>query len=286
MDKHKIPVSAQLYRSPLLPVSAVLYSGAAVLGFCSLLQLLNPDAMAALAEDLFHSGIMSASAMRTWQVIHVGVILAGFLCAAAMSGCLLLEFWSAAGKGLRCLYTLTHWGVYMLNALGAVVLGILICKAGRYVLECLTINEGLYYLYSMLVSEALMVALAVFLFVLTRRFLNSICDAAVSMAYSRTCGWLDTVSIPGLAPVGFLVCAVVNGFIAAERLFTVTIVKEYLNDHYGVLVAQHPILRLTAAACFLAAGANLLMGLYLRKYKSNTEWLLYQSWRQRMGTQS
>lgn len=283
MDNNTI--SEKLFRSPRIPICAALYTGAASVGFAGVLQLLDPGARKAMLEDLLRGDVTSVSALQTWQFINMGILLAGFLCAAVMAVCLWLEVLSRAGRGLNLLYTAAHWGLYAVNGSGIVALVILIWRALRYILNCLSVNEGAYYLYSMLVSETMMVAQAVFLFVLIRRFLNSLCDSAASMAYMRASGKMDSVAIPGLAPTGFLILGLANVCLGVERLFTLIVVRDYLNPHYAILVAEHPVLHLSAGMCLLCAGANLLFSFWLRKYKRSIEYQLFLSRKQQLVNQ-
>ena len=88
MDNNTI--SEKLFRSPRIPICAALYTGGAIVGFAGVLQLLDPGARKAMLEDLLRGDITSVSALQTWQLINMGILLAGFLCAAVMAVCLWL----------------------------------------------------------------------------------------------------------------------------------------------------------------------------------------------------
>jgi hypothetical protein len=104
------------------------------------------------------------------------------------------------------------------------------------------------------------------------------------MAYTRLSGKVDECTIPGFCGTGFLLAAVINGYLALERLTTVTIVEDYAGDYYSLLLAEHPVLLLTAGMFACGAVANLLTGLYLKRYKRETERLVFRSMKETLGS--
>lgn len=286
MIDRSVPAPPDLFRSRLLLPAAAGYALSALLGLGAVLALFLPDALPALREDLVLGGIVSPSAIGTWTVIHVSVIAAGFLCAAAMAVCLTLELRIDPGRGLDLLHTGAQWLLWGVRISGAGVLVLLICKVARYLYACAFINEGVYIAYAMLVSEAMMAVQAAGLFVLIQRFLDCVSTAAAGMGYTRLCGKIDSTTIPGFTSTGFLLMALVNGYLAVERMFTVTIVEDFGGDYYSLLCPSHPVFRFTVGMFVLGAFANLCIGIYLRRYKRTAERLVFRSMHTRLREES
>ena len=277
MKNQPVSVSPIQFASPLIPVAAILSGLASVAGLGSVLLLLDPSALNALVYDLFRGGVTDASALQTWKIIHVALTLSVFLFPTIMAVSLFLTLRVRPDRGLNLLYTATHWSVCLLNALGILLVIIFVFKASAYAIACLSTNGGIYQLYAMVISEALMVVLACVLFFNLRRFLNCVCDSAASISYTLLNGKLDTVSIPGFTSTGFLILAIFDLIFAWDRLFTMVVSGSGSQAYYKFLLADHPIHLLSAAALLFSAGANVLLFIYLRNYKSTCERLLYRS---------
>lgn len=279
MKDRIIPAPPELFCSPLLRPAAVLYCFAALLGLGATGALLLPDSLKVLTEDLVSSGITDRSGIQTWTVIHVVLILSGWVCAMCMAAGLILEG-RQKGKGLAFLHNAAQWLLRAVNTGGIVVLCIMIWRMAAYLWSCIWVDAGIYLAYVMLIPEGVMISLSVGVFVLIRRFLNSCCDGAASMSYARLCGNLDSYTIPGFCSTGFLLISAVDVYFALERLLTVTIIEDFDGDYYWVLIAEHPVLLLTSGMFVCGASANFLIGLYLKKYKREAEWLVFRSMRQ------
>lgn len=276
MKNRTVPAQPELFRSPLLAPAAGLYVLGALFGLSAVAALFLPGALSVLTEDLVRGGITERSSLQTWTVIHVGVMLAGFVCAACMAAGLIFER-RRKGLGLDVLHRCAQGLLWAVYGSGACVLAVMIWRMVRYLWACLWADAGIYLAYIMVVPEGVMIAQAVGMFILVRRFLNSACDVSASMAYARLSGKLDSFTIPGFCSTGFILTAVLNAFLALERLTTVTIIEDYAGDYYSLLLAEHPVLMFTAVMFACGAIANLLMGLYLKRYKRNTERLVFRS---------
>lgn len=275
MKERVIPAPLDLFASSLIPAAAVLYACGAFFGLGAVGALFLPGALSVLTEDLISGGITDPSSIRTWTVIHVGLILAGFLCALGMTVGLILER-RRKGEGLDLLYNLARCLVWAVRISGVCTLALMIFRLVRYLLACPWADAGIYYAYVMLVPEAVMIAQAVWLFFLLLRFLEDISGAAVSMAYTRVCERLDSRTISGFCATGFWILTALNTYLAADRMFTVTIVQAFEGDYYSVLLASHPVLVLAAVMFACGAVANLLIGLYLKRYKRTTGRLMFR----------
>lgn len=279
MENRRITVSRDLFRSPLIPMAAVLSTLGSLCGLGSVVTLLFPDAVSALVQDLYLSGITDRSALSTWRFIHICVTVVCFVWSLLMSGCLWAMALGKAGQGLLAVSTAGEWTLHAVHASGILTLVYLLYRLVRYVIACLAINEWAYLLYAMLVSEALMIFQAAMLFVLIRRFLNSLSDTAASLALAVTGNTAGSGVIRAMTPIGFLLLGVAELLIGADRFFTVTIVQAYAGDYYKLLMAEHPLLLLSGGMFGLCALTNLLLGGYLFHRKHRLERLFFQAHR-------
>ena len=197
------------------------------------------------------------------------------LCALLMSVSLFRTLLADGSSALVQLSTAGEWMLRIVNVFCFVTLAAVAYRAIAYVIECLQLDDGVYYLYSMIVSESLMVVLVMFMFALMRRFLNCLSDSAASIAYTLATGKLDGNTIPGFTATGFLILAIGCGLLAADRLFTLTMVQNSLRSYYQILVASHPLLLLSGGGFAFAAIANFLLAIFLYMYKNKTERMLF-----------
>lgn len=275
MTNDTIPVDLKIFRSRLTPAAAILYALAAVCGLGGAVLLLDPGSRAALTEDLVLSGILERSAISSWQLIHTVIGLLAFLCPAVMALGMGLTLRGNVHRGMPLLHHLAkalHWGVL---GSGAITLGALIFRLVRYIARCVGVNGGAYLVYTMVLSEAIMVAQAFLLFQLTRRFLMNARECAASIGYTLSGGRLDRRTWPAFAATGFLILGLFCLVTAADRLLTLTIVDSFPQDYYAVLVTKDPIQQLTGSALALCALGNILMFAYLRRLKRTAERLVY-----------
>lgn len=280
VEKRTVAVSVDTFRSGLIPAAAVLCTLAALLGIGAVLTLFIPGSIWALTQDLALSGINDPSALQTWKLIHLAVTVVSAACPAILAICLIQALRKDIGRGLDLLHDAAQWLLRAVNVSGVLALIVLILRVLMYVVSALSINEGLYYLYAMVVSEGLMVVQAWFLFMQLRKFLNCVSDSALSMACTLTTGKLDNVTIPSFAATGFLVLAAFCLVIGADRLFTLTVVDGYISDYYRLLSASDPILVLSGLSLLLSAVTDILLFFYLRRYKRISERLLFRPLRE------
>ena len=280
MNRPSIPVSPDILRSRLILPAAIAYLLSALTGLASVALLLVPGSGQVMLEDMLRGGITDYSALTTWQVIHAAVTVINFLWAVMMSLCLLAALTGRAGKGMDLVYHAAQIWLKIVNVTGVCALVLLICRLVSYIIRTSNPNDWLYLVYAMLISEALMVVQAWFLFTLLRRFLNCLCDCAASMGYTLVSARLDQPTIPGFAATGFLILSLFGLGLTFDRFFTVTIVRDHWQDYYALLTAEHPLLRFSAAAFFFGSVGSILISVYLRRYKRTCERLLFQSAKQ------
>jgi len=283
MDDKIFPVDPARFRSALVPAAAVLYALAGICGLGGVALLADPGSRAALTEDIVLSGILDQSARSSWQLIHTVIGCLAFLCPALLSVGLTITLKGPVHKGMTLLHGLAkglHLGV---AASGAAALALLIFRLGRYILMCLSVNEGAYLIYTLLMSEAIMVAQAYLLHRLLRRFLRDARECAASIGYTLSAGALDSTTYPGFVSTGMLILGIVCMVIAADRFLTLTIVDSFPADYYAVLLTKDLIQIFTGSALLLGGAGNILLSAYIRRFKRIAERMIYNRRKQTLG---
>jgi len=166
---------------------------------------------------------------------------------------------------------------------GVCALALAIFRLLRYLLACPWQYAGIYYAYVMLIPEAVMIAQAAWLFFLLLRFLEDISGAAVSMAYTRACNKLDSRTISGFCATGFWILSALNVYLTMDRMVTLTIVHAFEGDYYSLLLASQPVLVSAAAMSACSAVADLLIGIYLWRYKRVTGRMIFRPMREELS---
>lgn len=276
LDNQYIDVDVRIFRSGWMPVAAVFTVLAAILGLPGVILLFSPEYAAYQAEELLNSGIASADARMTWQVINTATTVLGLVCPSILAVAVVLSLRGRVDQGMSFLCVSAQGMVYVLNGAGVVLLAILIFRALRYIVSCLAVDTGIYLIYSMLVSEGILVAAVWFLFVRLRRFVSCVGDSAANMAVTLSSGKVDTVPISALTTTGFLVLGIVCLLIGVDRLVTLTVVQDTDQAYYTLLSVRNPV-QILEGLSFLCSGcADLLISRYVRRYKHICERVIYE----------
>ncbi len=277
MEKDNFTVRIHALGARLLPWVLVLCALATVLGIPGICKIFTPEYRAYLYQDLVLGGIASGTALKTYLAIQMGLTAAGPLCACVLAVCLGVTYFRKSPSGISFLSTLAQWLVRLLNLAGLILVGAFVYHFVGYTIACLGMDGGLYPLYAMALFEALMVALAVLLFFTLRSFLNSLCDAAASIAYTLATGKMDNASIPAFSATGFLLLGIGCLLVAVDQMFTLTIATDTISSWYEILVSPQPAQWGTAAGLLCCALADGLLFLGLRRYKAICERILFEN---------
>lgn len=277
MEKSNPTISTDAFRSPLPAAAAGCYGLAFFLGIPGCVLLFDPDYALFLLEDLVASGIGDPSSLRTWQVINTGVTLLTCFGPCIVALGLFLVLRGKAVKGLGLLGNAAQGLYWTVNISGVLTLGLFLFKFFRYIAQCITRPNGLMLIYSMIISEGLMAAQAVFLFLLIRKFLNCCMDSCASIAYTLARRKLDNRPIPSFTAAGFFLLSIIGFVLAVTRLFTLTIVWDSVQSYYKLLTASHPAQIADVACLVLGSAGNFLLYRYLRKYMRITEYARFQA---------
>jgi len=283
MERELIPVDLRKFHSSLTAAAAVFYALAAVSGLVGAALLLDPGSRAALTKDVILSGILERSAINTWGLIHGTIGILAFFCPAFLATGTVLTLKGQVHKGTTLLHGLAK-GLHMAVAVsGAMALAVLLFRLGRYILMCLGFNEGLYLLYTMILSEAMMVVQAFLLYKLLRHFLLCARECAASIGYTLSAGALGNTTWPAFAATGLLILGIVCIILASDRFFTLTIVDSYPTDYYSILITEDPIQVFTGTALFLGGIGNILLSVFIRRFKKQAERIIYDHRKQKLA---
>lgn len=276
MDQRTL--APDLFRCSFVPGAACFYTAAALCGIPGITLFFDPAATELWYREMLSSGITSG--LAAWRLIFMAVNLFACVCPAIMAAGLWLNLKNQHVAGMKYLTSLPQWLLHGTTITGAVALAYLIFRSVRYIAYCATKNEGLYLLYTSIIPEALMVTQAWFLWKTLRKFLECFSDTAASINYTLVTGKLDSMSTPGFTVTGLLILAAAGIVIAFDRIFTVTIVYDYLAPYYKIIAASHWSQYAAAATLFFGAVANILLALFLRRYNRLHERALYYARKQ------
>lgn len=277
MDDRRLYISRDTFRSPLVTLAAVFYMLAFALGTVGVALLFSPEYSHLLRTDLLASGIGDASSLRTWQAINSAITVICCFGPGLLATALFFAMNGKFVKSLGFLGNALHGLYWALNAGGVFAAVMFLFRFVRYVVYAVGKPNAVMLLYSMVISEALMAALAAFLFVLTRKFLNCAMDSCASISYTLAREKLDECPVPAFTATGLLLLAMAGIALAISRLFTLTIVWDSVQSYYKLLTAAHPA-QIADVACLISgSGANFLLYRYLRRYKKITEAALFQA---------
>lgn len=279
MNQQIVSIEKSTFRSPLVPIVTVLFAAAAVCGVLAIGSLFHPASIPAILHDMELGQIYDTSAQQTWLVIYIAATIVNFLGTLVLSLGMLLVLLGRHYQGTNLMYYSAKWALVGVNISGAVLLPYFIFRAVRYVVTLMQfgIANAMVPLYSMVISEGLMLALTWFLFVKLRQFLNCSMDATASIGYTLASGKLKAPSIPGFSASGFLVFGLFDTAIAMDRFFTFVIRKINYIDHFSFPLTTDPVQFLSGLSFAFAALGSFLLYAYLRGYKNKSERLLIRS---------
>lgn len=277
MDDLNLAISRDTFRSPLIRLAALIYGAAFLLGLVGVILLFDSGYASYLIADLVASGIGDASSLRTWQIINSGITVLCCFGPGVLAASLFLVQRGRIVKGLGFLGNIIQGLYWVLTGGGILAALLFVFRFFRYVAFAVTKPNAVMLLYSMIISEALMVVLAGFLFVLTRKFLNASMDTCASITYTLARQKLDNQTIPAFTATGFLLLAIAGLVLALNRLFTLTIVWDSVQSYYKLLTASHPAQIADVICLIFGSVGNFFLYRYLQRYKKITEQALFQA---------
>ena len=267
----KKKTSEEIFLSPLIPAAAVFFSLAAVLSFISLIWLFAPSYRLLLQEDMILAGYTDLSALITYTVLNTGITLISFLGPCILAVCLWICVSGRRIRGTLLLSTATEILLKIWRIIGILVVSVFVIRVIIYIPSTFKSDLAVYLLFALFLFESFMMVVAVCVYRLIRKFLNNILDTAAAAGYALASGKPEECFIPGFAANGFLLLVPVCAVLAFDRVCTLTIMPHPIQDYYALLVAEHPVMWITGIGLVTAAIGNILMFLYLRRCKRETE---------------
>ena len=279
MNQQIISVEKDTFKSVLTPIAAVFLAVAAVCGALAIGTLFDPSSIKAILHDMELSQIYDRTAQQTWLVVYIAATVVNFIGTLVLSLGMFGVLLGRHHSGMNLLYYSARWALVLVNVSAAVLVPYFIFRAVRYIVTIMGygIGNAMVPLYSMILSEGLMLALSWFAFVKLRRFLDCSMDTAASIGYTLTSGNLKAPSIPGFCASGFLVLGLIDAVIAIDRFFT--FIHRQINhiDHFSFPLTSDPVQFLSGLSFACAALGSFLLFFYLHGYKSKSERLLMRS---------
>lgn len=279
MNHQTISVDKDTFRSPLPPIAAGAFAVAALSGAAALATLFFPASIPAILHDMELGQIYDPTAQRTWLVVYIALTAVNFLAALMLSSGMFQILCGRKSNGADLLYNSAKWALLGLNITGAIILPYFVFRAIRYIFALMQmgIANAMVPLYSMVLSEGLMLAVSCFAFVKLRRFLNCLMDASASIGYTLVSGKLKAPSIPGFAASGFLFLGLIDAVIAMDRFFTFIHRQINYNDYFYFPLSEDPVQIFSGLSFACAALGSILLFFYLRSYKFKSEVLLLKA---------
>ena len=279
MNQQVITIEKGTFKSVLIPIVAVLFAAAAVCGALSIITLFDPASIPAILHDMELSQIYDTTAQKTWLAVYIITTAVNFIGTLVLSLGLSAVLFGQHHKGMNLLFYSAKVALPLVTVSGVAALIYFIFRAVMYTVGIMSygIANAMVPLYSMILSEGLMLALSWFAFVKLRRFLNCSMDAAASIGYTLATDKLKAPSIPGFSASGFFVLGLFDLGIALDRLFTFVHIQKNLSVTYKFPLTTDLVQILSGSSFAFAALGSFLLFVYLRGYKNKCERLLIRS---------
>jgi hypothetical protein len=279
MSHKTIPIAPQQFKYFLAPGAAILYTLSALLAVAGVVLLFDPEYAAILVQDRIDGGVQLRTALQLWWGIDTTITILSFLCPAVMAAGLWLVLRGRFATGMKTLTRLFQGLLWCVYGSSILTLGCYLFAVIRSILFYLPYNEGVYYVYSLLITEGLMGVQAWLIWLVIRKFLRDSTDCTFSITYTLTSGKLDSMSLPSFPALGLVILGCAQLVLACNSIFTIVLVENYVQNYYKLLIAAHPGQYLAAATLITGAVGNFLLSAYLRRYNRVCERTRYQATR-------
>lgn len=276
-NKKSVIAPTGSFASKLVPIATVLFGVAAVCGALAVGSLFHPASIPAVIRDLELGKIYDPTAQMTWLVIYIAVTAINCIGTAVLSVGMFQSLRGNHYAGMDLMYKFSEWTLKVVVISGYVVLPYFILRAGRYTYLCVSVQEGLVPLMSMLLMEGLMGAQAWILHKKLRQFLECSMDTTASIGYTLGSGKLTAPTIPAFSVTGFLILAIVDAGIAVDRFFTMIHIQKNLSVIYKFPLTTDPVQILSGLSFVFAAVGSIVLYFYLRRYKYKCEQMLLRA---------
>lgn len=261
MSRKAMLVPEGTFRSPLIRISAIIFFVAA--GFAAL-TLVSGSFLLQIAPDT----TLDASGYTTWMIFHTAFKVFSLACALISGIGLITVSCGNVGKGTGMIDRGLHILQIVLTVTTVIAAGYFLFRAVAVSLLYLRVEGGIIPLFSILLAEVVLAVQAAGIYILLRRFIDALSLTAATAGYISLSGVIKGSSIPALSSVGLLILGGVN---AGLGVYEIIVFTKWLSYGLPVFTSLLPV-----AMYFASAVGCILMGLYLRKYKSTSEYILYK----------
>ena len=261
MSRKAMLVPEGTFRSPLIRISAIFFFIAAgfaafTLVSCSFLLQIAPDTT------------LDSSGYTTWMIFHTAFKVFSLGCALLAGIGLITVSCGNVGKGTGIIDRGMHIVQIVLTVTTVIAALYFLFRAAAVSLLYLSVEGGILLLFPVLLAELVLAAQAAGIYILLRRFIDSLSLTAAMAGYISLSGVIKGSSIPMLSSVGLLILGGVN---AGLGVYEIIVFAKWLSSGFLAFTSLLPV-----AMYFASAMGCILMGLYLRKYKSTSEYILYK----------
>lgn len=276
MRERTVGIDLDTLRSGLIPLATVLCVLGALFAIPTAVMLLSESYTDHLLETFLIGGITENQARMTWlNLYRVSTVIAFVFPTGAAAGlCMLL-----AGKKADAMAFFLH-ASQVLTAIcrvTAVILAVIFAvRIGVKSVTYLRYDTGVYLIFAMVITEAVMAVIVMFALNRLRRFFIALGDYSAAIGYTLTSGRIDTCPLPSAASNGFLALAIVWFLQAADRMMTLTVSYEHVNAQYRIVFSSHIGQYLAAISLVVTAVAFILLAIYLRRYKRICERTVFE----------
>lgn len=278
MNNHSISVDKNTFKSPLIIISALFFSIAAILSILSVVYLFHPNSISAIRKDILANQIYDPDAQKTWLVIYIVLTVLNCICTLVLSIGLLLILLKAQHLGTLLISNSINCAIYALNISGIGLLVLFIFKSIKYIIQCFQdINEGIFPLFAFILMEGFMFTLVCLLFFKLRHFLECCMESITSISYMLYTSKITAPSLPPSSIYGFLILTFVNAYLVFDRLFSFAYTNVRNEIIYYLPMSKEPIHIFSGLSFGFASIGCILLYFYLRGYKKKSELLLYRS---------
>lgn len=261
MKTKAIIVPEGTFRSPLIRISAIFFLIAA--GFAAL-TLISFPVGGTFFFQIAPDSTLDASGYTTWMIIHTAIKVFSLGCALLAGIGLITVSCGNVGKGTGIIERGLHILQIVLTVTSVIAAGYFLYRAAAVSLIYLRMEGGIIPLFSVLLAEALLAVQAAAIYFVLRRFIDALSLTAATAGYISVSGVIKGSSIPVLSSVGLLILGGVNVGLCVYNIIL------FIKWECALAVLLPVLMHLAAAV------GCCLMGLYLRKYKSTSEYLLYK----------
>ena len=263
-------VDRRMLRSPLLLVSVILFAVGSILSVCSLVRLTVPSHRVEVINGLIAQNIVDTSAIKTW--LGIIMLTKAFFTLYAMTfavglGMVLISTYrqgkEGSLKGFSLIGKISQGSVYAWYTISAIAGVVFVNKLiSRLVLTINEVQEFLFPIIALVSGEIVMLLVAALIVILIIKGLKETADLAYQSYYILRTGRAES-HIDPICYIVFFAVAALCGYIAY-----------FLS--YDIL----------AIACFsILALASLLMGICVRLFKKEIEWIKYRNYKRRKSSE-